>query len=138
MIALEILAFVILTIPTAYELWNERTGEKPKSKKWSMLVRIVIALGSTWVAAVFKNDDLVPDLIKSAVMSFAIFFLCFDYCIAAILIHRGIIETRESAFSYVGKSSRFDKFKLWVRIGPWGRFTVKMAVFVGALILYFT
>lgn len=132
-----LLAFLILTLPTVYELWNERSGEAKKNKRLSVLVRIVCIVGSLWVAAVFKNDNLIKDLVKSAAMAFAIFFFTFDYAITTILIHRGVIETKESAFSYVGKTSKFDKFKLWVRIGPWGRFAVKLAVFVVALIIYF-
>lgn len=123
-----LLAFLILSIPTAYEIWNEKTGEKPKVKWLSMFVRVVIAVGSTWVAAVFKNDNLLLDLIKSGLLAFAIFFLTFDY-LFNIIFHR---KTRVW-YLYLSKSP-LDK--LFGKVNWRWRMAIRVAVFVGSLIWF--
>lgn len=122
-------SILILTLPTVYELYVERKGEAMKSKRWSMFVRVVIAIVSTWVAAVFKNDNLVMDLLKSAVMAFAIFFLTFDY-LFNIIFHK---KTRVW-YSYLSKSP-LDK--LWSGWHWMLRMGIRIAVFIAALLFYF-
>lgn len=126
---LSLVRFLILSIPTAYEIWNEKTGEKPKVKWLSMFVRVVIAIGSTWVAAVFKNDNLLLDLIKSGVMAFAIFFLTFDY-LFNIIFHR---KTRVW-YLYLSKSPLDQK---WSKVNWKVRMVIRLVIFSSALVWYF-
>lgn len=118
--------FSILSIPTAYEIWNEKKGEPLKMKWLSMLVRVVIAVVSTWVVAVFKNDNLLIDLVKSAVMAFAIFFLTFDYLI-------NIILGRKPWYSYLSKSP-LDK--LISRVPPLLRLVLRLSLFALAVVWF--
>lgn len=119
----SLICFSILSNPTAYELYVERKGEAMKSKRWSIFVRCAIIVVSVWVAAVFKNDDLLTDLLKSAALAFGIFFLVFDYAINLIL-------GRKPWFSYLSKSpidKKFSKVNWKVRMG------VRIVIFVSSL-----
>lgn len=123
---LSLVLFLILSIPTIYEIWNEKKGEPLKMKWLSMFVRVVIAIGSTWVAAVFKNDNLLLDLIKCGIMAFAIFFLTFDYVI-------NIILGRKPWFSYLSKSP-LDK--LFGKVNWKVRMAIRLIVFITAIIIW--
>lgn len=92
-----------------------------------MFVRVVIAIVSTWVAAVFRNDNLVMDLLKSAAMAFAIFILFFNPLINLIL-------GREPWYSYLSKS-RLDR--LASKVNWRWRMGIRIAVFIAALLFYF-
>lgn len=121
-----LLSILILSLPTLYEIHNEKKGEPLKMKWLSMLVRVVIAAGSVWVAAVFKNDNLLLDLIKCGLLAFAIFFLFFDYAINLIL-------GRKPWYSYLGKSP-LDK--LWSSWDWRWRMAIRGVVFCIALIWF--
>lgn len=117
----ELLALFALSIPTVYELWNEKSGEPLKSKWLSMTLRVVIALVSIAVAWGFHGN-----LLGCVAMSFAIFFLCFDYCVNLIL-------GRKPWYSYLSKSP-LDK--LWSGY-HWGwRMFIRVGVFVVANLIY--
>lgn len=125
-LSLTLFSLGVLAIPTIYELWNEKKGEAMKSKKWSMFVRVVIAIGSVWVAAVFKNDTLWLDVLKSAALSFGIFFGWFDYLINLIL-------GRKPWYSYLSKSPLDRLWNGW----NWRlRMAIRVAVFAGALVWF--
>jgi hypothetical protein len=64
----------------------------------------------------------------------AIHFLVFDYAIVYILKKRGVIETRESWYTYLGKSHTDDVLRQW---SPVTRLIVKLVILVGAVIIYF-
>lgn len=128
-IAITIFCLFILSIPTAYELKNERKGE-PLKKKWlSMTVRIIIAIGSVWVAAVFRHENFLLDVIKSAVMAFAIFFMFFDY-LFNIIFHK---KTRVW-YSYLSNSPLDSA---WGKVNWKWRMGIRAVIFVGSLIYYF-
>lgn len=129
------LTILILCIPTVYNLITNRNGRTAKQKRKDVVIRVVMIIVFGVLTALIRGNYKQP--FDEIFMSFAIFFLVFDYAITTILIHRGIIETKEGAFSYVGKTSKMDKAKLWVRIGAWGRFAVKMIVFIASLLFYF-
>lgn len=124
----ELIAFVVNINPTAYELYVERKGEAMKSKKWSMFVRVVIALTSAWVSAVFQNKILWIDLIGAGALSFGIFFLTFNYSYN-IIFHR---KTR-IWYSYLSNSP-LDK--LWGRVNWWLRMAIQATVFIFSLFIY--
>lgn len=126
---LSISLFLILSNPTAYELYVERKGEAMKSKRWSMFVRVVISLGSVWVAAVFKNELLWLDVLKSAALAFGIFFGFFDY-LYNIIFHK---RTRVW-YEYLSKSP-IDK--VMGKVNWRWRMAVRAAVFVGAMVWFY-
>lgn len=137
-IALEIITFSILFFPLM-ELNNDKVRDL--DKKYDVFVRACFIVGVSFVNYFLRDLQILnvhsfwqvmKGVVRPLVMSVAIFFLLFDYIIHWRLGHKGW-----KAFVYTGKTSKMDKAKLWVRLGPVGRFAVKMAVFVGALIFYF-
>lgn len=128
-IAISLLA---LTIPYLWEIVNDRNGESYKEKVKDIIIRIFLAVLASLVGWYFIGAN--P--IKGVFLSLAFHWLLFDYTITTVLIKRGVIETKESAFSYVGKTSAMDKNKFWVKLGGWGRFIVRLIVFGVATIIY--
>lgn len=120
----EIIAFIILLAPTAWEYQDDKNGDFNKKK--DVLIRIVI---SVVVCAI--NYLLVQrSILQSGLMCFALFFFIFDYWIASVFAPKG------QWFSYLGKKGWFDNLPAWKK-NPWVRFGIKFAVLIGALIYYF-
>lgn len=143
--ALHILAFAVLFVPTIWELWDDRNGEDKQGKLRDRYKKGIVWAVSTFVSLVIyfwpvllvKSSGAVLVgwwTLKSWIMALAIHFLIFDYAIVIILKHRGVIETKESAFSYLGKTANYPKF--WVKMNPWIRFCIRLTIFAIALIIY--
>lgn len=128
------LALLILTFPTDFELYRERNGEDPKKKGRSMTVRALLmsvcALGAAWILGL---TWLV--YFKCLLLSFAIFFLFFDYAVILILVHRGIVELPkgEKWYTYLSKSP-LDK--LFAKVNWKVRMGIRVIVFITAIIIW--
>lgn len=129
-IAKEVICLLILSSPYIWEVINDRYGDL--NKKIDVLWRVLI--GAAASAFVWKFTG--HSLWACAFMCFAIFFLLFDYTIAAILIKNGIISTNDW-FGYMGKKGDVDNIKFWRNLSPGWRFAIRMTVFAIALIIYF-
>lgn len=139
-IALEIITFCLLLFPLL-ELNNDRLRDL--DKKYDVLVRACFIVAASFVNYFLRDlqilnvhsfGQVMKGVLKPLAMSIAAFFLLFDY-----IEHWQLGHKAWKAFTYLGtsKEHNFDKFPLWVRIGPWGRFAVKMVVFIAALLFYF-
>jgi hypothetical protein len=123
--AKEIICFLILFAPYVWEGISDRKGDF--NKKIDVLWRILIAAGASLFVWVMTGHSLW----SCALMCFAIFFLLFDYTIAIVL-------KRPDPFSYLSQTTGVvDRMRWWVRIGPWWRFGIRMAVFAISLVIYF-
>lgn len=133
-----VIAFFVLSIPTDWELWSERKGEDPKKKGRSMTVRALLMMICAAVATGIITPKIYPwvtsvhlwpltlTYLKCLFLSFAIFFVVFDYAINLIL-------GRKPWFSYLSNSPMdrlFSKVNWKVRMG------VRVIVFTGALIVF--
>lgn len=123
-LALEIIAFLVLLLPIVWEVRDDRHGDPDKTKDVIIRATMMVTIGL--LAALLRGDYKHP--FDEMFMSFALFFLLFDYAMAVVL---------KKPLGYLGTTSKMDRFKLWVKIGPMGRFAVRLAVFAGALIWYF-
>ena len=121
----EIIAFIILFAPTAWEYRDDRKGDFNKKKDviFRSCIAAVTVLINFWL-----TDRMI---LKSAFMCFAMFFLVFDYWIASVFAPQG------KWFSYMGEKGWFDNIGFWKGLNPWVRFLIRLAVFAGALIYYF-
>lgn len=126
----EIAAIIILCLPTAVELYADRNGDTNKVMDTVVRIMMMIAVGLIVWGWLGKNMFVAMN------MSFAIFFLIFDYAIHIILYRNGVIAS-PAWFRYTGKSSKVDNLPIWKRIGPYGRFFVKLFYFLGSIWLYF-
>jgi hypothetical protein len=117
-------------IATIWEVWNDRNGDFNKSED----VFIRLALLCFEAVVLFMAFD--KPLIDSLLFSTAVFFAFFDYLVAYLLIKNSIVETKQSWFEYLGKSSYMDKTPLWRKAGPWGRFFIKLVVLLAAVIIF--
>jgi hypothetical protein len=126
------LAIISLFVPLAIELWNDRNGETAEEKVTDVAWRMVLAV----VAGIVNFYMIDKPIFDSMFLALAIHWLLFDYLITWWLIKKGVIETHKSWFEYLGKFSVMDNFRLWVQIGPWGRFTAKAVVFIIALVIF--
>lgn len=119
----EVIAISFLFIPLIWEIIDDSRVEK--NHKVDVFIRgglmLVCAVGSWYYGHSYW---------ASVALSFAIFFLMFDYFIHIVMLRR------KDFFSYLGNTSTVDKIKLWVKLGAWGRFAVRSVVFFAALWWY--
>lgn len=125
------IAFLLTFIPTGVELYLDRNGETAKNKRrqW-LLIGLLFTIVSAINWQVFEIHPL-----RSLILCFAVRFMLLDYLINIILYKRGKIDFA-NWFEYIGSTASFDKIKIWVKIGKWGRFAVRLIVFGLALAIF--
>lgn len=119
----EAISFLLLCVPLAYELWNDRKDDLNK------VIDVFIRTGLVIVCAVpawFYGHSY----LSSIVLSGAIFFLMFDYLINIIMLRR------KDFFSYLGTTSWVDRIKFWKEMKPLNRFFLRVGIFTGSFIWY--
>lgn len=126
----EIICFLILFSPYVWEVLNDRYGDL--DKKLDVALRIAIDTVASIVCWYFTGHSL----FAAGLMCFAIFFLLFDYTIAAILVKNKVIRPSQW-FSYMGESGDIDNIPWWRNMNPWWRFAIRFSVFAVTLIIYF-
>lgn len=132
---LQILSFILLSVPTAWEIWNDRKGDLNKSEDVFFRV-LIIAVVSTVNVLLFD----VP-YFASLLLSLAIHFAFFDYIIAYILIKNGTIEPSRGIklhwFTYVAKSGVVDNLKFWRNMRCGWRFAIRLTFLAVSLLIFF-
>lgn len=127
---MTLLSIILLAFPLLYHLVNDRNGEKPSEKSIDILIVSLIAIAASVVGFFISDKPIIDGLF----LSFAIHFMFFDYLIVVILKKRGVIETKQSAFEYLGSSYTDDVLRQW---SPWTRFWIKIGQLIVAIIIYF-
>jgi len=132
-IILEFTVFILYLEPFLWEVKDDRFGDSDHRqdvvRRWAMAAIITFLAWTLGTLHIIERHN--PLAIFGLVLS--IHFFLFDYAIAYVLGHR-------DWFSYLSnnpKGSVVDRIKIWVKIGPWGRFSVKLIFLVGFLIWYF-
>jgi hypothetical protein len=117
------------------EVWNDRNGDLHKGA--DVIVRILLLVCEAVILHAFFHKPILSCFILSS----AIFFLLFDYAITYVLIKNGKLEpplgVKYHWFSYMAKKGVIDNISWWRNMNPWGRFAIRLAYFVGSLVLYF-
>lgn len=111
-----------LLTPTLAEAINDWNGEDLRDKRQDVYMRIYLIL--------FVPFSLLPDLAgysKAIALETALFILTFDYLM-------NIILKRTPWFSYLG-SGPIDQ--IWIKLNPWFRFGIRVALFIAALLYYY-
>jgi len=127
----EVLSILVLCIPLFAELWNDRNGDAHHAT--DVVVRWIIAAFSAAVVWWLLSPH---SWWSAAFLSLAIHFFFFDYLENILLIRNHVITSGAHWFTYLGKSSKEDKFKLWRKIGPYGRLAVRAVVLITAIYFY--
>jgi hypothetical protein len=123
------LSLLLLLIPVGFHLWQDRRGEKPKEKAADIFMVSGIAL----LCSVAGYRLSAKPIIDGLLLAWALHFLLFDYLIVIILKKRGVIETKEHWFSYLGSSYTDDVLR---QFSPWQRLILKIWVFGVATLVY--
>lgn len=127
---MKLIAFVLLLCPLYWEIFNDMDGETPKEKKLDVFIRVLMALIAAIVGFFIANKPIIDGFI----LSLAIHFFFFDYAITYVLQKRGVIESKQSWFEYLGKSYTDDVLRQW---SPLTRLILKAMVLGIAGIIYF-
>lgn len=125
-----VLSFLLLCVPTIWELRNDANGDA--NKKQDVLIRATIMLGVSFMCVSFGKN-----FFTSLNLSVAIHFAVFDYFINIILYHNNAIDYA-NWFSYSSKSGVVDNIGFWRKMNPWGKFAIRLGYFIIAIILYVT
>ena len=126
-----LIAAIFCIFPTLWELYDDRNGETVKGKRRDFYL---VSIGSIGIAVV--NLILFDIRVTcSLLLILGIRMLIFDYIINILLFTNGVSQSGKW-FEYVGKTAKFDQRDFWLRIGRWGRFSVRVLAFALSL-LYF-
>jgi hypothetical protein len=123
------LSILLLALPLLYHLFNDRNGEKPSEKTGDIILVSALALIAAVVGYYISGKPIIDGLL----LAWGLHFLIFDYAIVAILKKRGVIEAKESFFTYLGNSYTDDVLR---QFSPWQRFWLKIGVLVVAITIY--
>lgn len=127
---LSIIGIILLLAPLLQEISDDRFGDS--DHKPDVYRRVVIAILAGFANSLLHLTTHWLFILKSVVLSLAMHFMVFDYAINIVL---GIVDW----FSYLSnspKGSEIDKIPVWNRIGPWGRFAVRLTVLGSAILFY--
>jgi hypothetical protein len=122
-------SIILLTFPLLWHLWNDRNGDKPSDKSMDILIVSIIAVAAAVIGFFISNKPI----IDGSLLAWAIHFFAFDYLIVYILKKRGVIETKQSPFEYLGSNYTDDVLRQW---SPWTRFWIKLGQLIIAIIIY--
>ncbi len=119
----EVLAIVLLTIPTVWELFDDRNGDN--NHAFDVFVRVgwvvLTAIYPWWIGHSY---------FASIAMAGGIFVISFDY------LENIINLRRKDWFSFLGTSSKQDKIKWWREMKPLNRFLIRVSVFTLTSVWY--
>lgn len=133
----HILGIINLIMPTGWELYNDRNGDKDKTK--DVFVRYILMILAGVINFFWITGKAVFD---SVFLSAGINFMVFDYAISGWLIWRktkgkpGIEPPRGVVyhwFSYLS-GSPFDS--IWKGWNPWVRFAIRLIILITAIVIY--
>jgi hypothetical protein len=126
---MKIIILILCLIPTLVESWLDRKGESRKGKVkdsvWLIVVAIALAGASWWI---WKSNPLVVLLL---ILMFR--FCCFDYITNAFLKRYSEGHKNINIFTFTGTTAFTDR--ITAKINPWLRFGIRLALFLGSLIL---
>jgi hypothetical protein len=127
---MTLLSILLLALPLLYHLHNDKDGERKDEKTGDIILVSALALIAAVVGYYLSGKPIIDGLL----LAWGLHFLIFDYLIVIILKKRGVIETKESAFSYLGSSYTDDVLRQFT---PWQRFWLKIGVLGVAVVIYF-
>lgn len=129
MTALTSLGLFVLSVPLAWELWNDRKGDYNKGR--GVIIRCLLFIVCALVVHYLTKHKLIVTFNLAA----AIHFMFFDYAINYILYRNKIIAS-PYWFSYTGKSGVIDNIKGWKHLNPWLKLIIRVLYLSVALFLY--
>lgn len=132
-ITLSILSFVVLIIPTVWEVQDDSQGDF--NKKEDVYYRALMGFAVSLVGLLPHTEGTfwfcVWVVSRGFILSMAMHFFVFDYWIAYRLGHY------KDWFSYLGQKGKIDNIPFWRGLNPWLRLVVRSVVLIVALVLYF-
>lgn len=130
---IKTIPFILMLAPTIIEVFFDRNGEGRTDKTRDAIVAVImyaaVALVNWWWL------DVHP--LRSLALTFGFRVILFDYAITWVLRRNGVINNNAKIFSYLGKTSRIDTNRLWIMIGAWGRFIVRIIILCASSFVYF-
>lgn len=128
---IELVALITLLLPFLWEMNDDRNGEMKSEKKRDVIIRGMIMIWTSLLGVLLINRFSIVDIWRPFFMSFALFFFLFDYS------YSRFVMKVEDWYAHLGKTAEMDQNKLWIGLGEHGRFALKVAVLIIALIFYF-
>lgn len=122
----------VCALPSIYEAYTDRKGERRAEKVRDTLILIAVVLIVSIVARIY----LIIPILKSIALFLAWRVLIFDYLTHAFLkrfskSHKGI-----NIWTYSGKTTHF--WDQWIsKVHPAVRFVLRLLIFLGALFYFF-
>jgi len=129
---IQFLIQLSLQLPLAWELNDDRHGEKKSAKALDVVKRVALGLAVSFVWLPLYCWQVCAAMF---LLSMAYHFLLFDYLIVLVLKHYKVISSSAHWCTYLGVTSTTDQLGWW-REDPWFRLLVRLIVFILCLSLY--
>lgn len=127
---LEILSFITLLIPTLYEAWNSRRGDKHPNHD---LIRVgLLSLIVSGIVIIFNHR---VNFVQVIVLSLADFALFFPYLVN-VLQMKFIPNHKIKWYDHLSKTAIPDKWEQWNQLNWIIRLLMVLIIFSGAIKLY--
>lgn len=134
---LTTLLILVLSIPTAFALWDDRKGDKHPNNDLLMIGLLMFVTSSICVIADPLTGVRWVDFLRCIVLSGAIYVSVFPYAANYMFIKRGIISKRAKWYDHLSKTAWPDRLEFW-QATPWyGRMFFALVILLAALQCYF-
>lgn len=134
----DIIFILILLIPTGYALWDDRNGDVHPNNDWLKIGGVMI-ICSVIVSLLDHRIGFWINMLRTFLMSFALYGLIFNWAVVWMLVKRGIIELPKGVkwFNYFSKTSWPDNWMIWNTLRWWQRLLTQLLIFCWPAVLYF-
>lgn len=132
---LQVFCVLILCTATGWALYDDRNGDKhPNRDLWTVFILSLVT--SAIVAVLDQRAAHWFDVIRSIVLSGAIYVSVFPFAVNYMLWKRGILNTR-TWWNHLSPTAWPDRLPVW-RQTPWyGRALFAAIILIAAGIVYF-
>jgi hypothetical protein len=132
---LEIFCILLLCLPTAWALYDDRNGDKHPNRD---LYTVMVAVGvvGLFCALINRPTFYWLDFLRSICLSGAIYVSVFPYAVNYMLWRRGILNTK-TWWNHLSKTAWPDRTSWWIGTPWYGRVFFALVILGAALKVYF-
>lgn len=113
---LETICILILSISTAWSLWNDRNGDVHPNHDL-VTISLLDVLAAVAVALINRKTFFWLDFLRALVLGWAMYVALFPYLVNWMLYKRGVIHDKRW-FDHLSTTAWPDRLKIW-RETPW-------------------
>lgn len=134
----DIIFIILLLIPTAYAVYNDRDGDVHPNNDW-VQIGVVMLVCCLVVSFVDTHLNMLANLLRTFLMSFGLYCLLFNWAVVIMLVNRGKIELPKGKkwYQHFSKNTWPDNWFFWNQLSWWKRLLIQLWIFGVCASVYF-